>query len=269
MKSDLFEDFVANMFPEEHFTLIHKNTRKDIFSSDLQKSENSAKPDFQFACKKTGESFWVECKYRTNTLDNGSIHWCEEHQLNRYKKKRTESDNKTYIMMGLGGIPNHPDKIYCLDLDKIAYNTIYKSSYERFEIYVPYFQSLNHLRQITMDYAQQSKKDNLNTYHTQDQKSVRTESRNDYIKNLEDMIDKQEKELKSKNEEIKAVKKSAAEAKHITNCIALSAIILLVITIIGYVIIRHVVFLSMMSTIVAAGIISFLLFCISAMGSDK
>ena len=125
-KGDLFEDFVQNIFPEESFNIVHKTMNTG--DCDGRGSEDCIRPDFQFRDLKTKEAFNVECKFRSDTWEDGSLQWCEYYQLKRYKKIREEDNLKTYIMIGLGGKPHDPERLFCLDLDETKYNKLFKSS---------------------------------------------------------------------------------------------------------------------------------------------
>jgi len=113
------------MFPEEFFNLIESTVSKS--NLDGRGTESCRNPDYHFRDKKTKEGFWVECKFRSNTFDDGTLQWCEYYQLKRYKEVMEISGEKTYIMIGLGGKPQNPEKIFCIDLKKNPYNKLFKS----------------------------------------------------------------------------------------------------------------------------------------------
>lgn len=142
-KGDLFEQYVYRRFFKENFTVVCSTPSKDDL--DGMGSEACRNPDYQFRCKQTKEPFWVECKYRSDTFEDGTIQWCEKWQLKRYKEIREETGIRTYIIIGLGGSASNPERIFCLDLDTTKYNKLFRSSYEPYEIEVSTFKSLEHL----------------------------------------------------------------------------------------------------------------------------
>jgi len=52
-----------------------------------------------------------------------------DNQLRNYKKTMYESRNPVFIMIGLGGTVQNPEKIFCLNLDRINFTTLYYGTY--------------------------------------------------------------------------------------------------------------------------------------------
>lgn len=142
-KGDLFEEFILKMFPAEAFNIIDCTHSKDDL--DGRGTESCKNPDYHLRDIKTKKPFWIECKFRSSTFENGTLQWCEYYQLKRYLDVIKKTEEKVYIIIGLGGKPQCPEKIFCIDLEKIPYNKLFRSAYEPCEIEVQFFKSLNHL----------------------------------------------------------------------------------------------------------------------------
>lgn len=83
---EAFEKYLQTYtFPKSHYQLIYRT------SSYNDNKENyalaSKLPDFKFACKATGEMFYVEAKFRSgNYWENDKLKWTYPAQLDRYKQ---------------------------------------------------------------------------------------------------------------------------------------------------------------------------------------
>ncbi len=122
-----FEDYVIGMFDPEKFELIHRTPTNDDTNGKFVHS--MVYPDLRFREIATGRKFWVEVKFRAHTEDRGVITWCNDNQLRNYKKTMYESRNPVFIMVGLGGTVQNPEKIFCLNLDRINFTTLYYGTY--------------------------------------------------------------------------------------------------------------------------------------------
>lgn len=120
-KGCTFETYATSLFPEEMFTLVDVTPhRQDLNGRWVESKLN---PDFKIRYKPDGPTFWVECKYRSK-LYNGMLRWSDYQQHERYKKfQRDRTDEKMYVLIGLGGQPENPEAIYLIPLDDIpSYN---------------------------------------------------------------------------------------------------------------------------------------------------
>ena len=122
-----FEDYVRGMFPEERFDLLHRTPTHEETGGKYVKSMGY--PDLRFREKGTGRRFWVEVKYRSHADSDGSIVWCTEAQLSRYKHTMHGTGEKVFVIMGVGGTTSDPDKVYCLDLDLLNFTKLFYSTY--------------------------------------------------------------------------------------------------------------------------------------------
>tara|TARA_Y100001970_G_C13652630_1_gene564349 strand:- start:46 stop:546 length:501 start_codon:yes stop_codon:yes gene_type:complete len=122
-KGEAFEQYVRDcIFPKEKFIKLSQthsyNTDKDDYT------ESSLEPDFELECKKSGKSFFIECKYRSNYYDN-AIEWCKKYQLNRYKD--INRDIPVFIAIGVGNTPDEPYDLYVIPVKHIKYTNLFKA----------------------------------------------------------------------------------------------------------------------------------------------
>jgi len=136
-----FEDYIQ--------TLIFKNNKeRDYFALEYRTpdyydaksgiyAESNLEPDFRIRYNPTGDVFAVECKYRSDLSQNKQgkyvLSWSNPTQLRRYQKYQQERKIPIYVVIGLGGDPNNPEKVYCIPLSEIKYPQIYPSVLKRYE----------------------------------------------------------------------------------------------------------------------------------------
>jgi|GEM_PF-1129244 len=145
-----FEDYVKGMFPEDRFTLIHRTPTNDDTGGRYVHS--MIYPDLRFIDKATGRKFWVEVKYRSHAESDGSIVWCADNQLTNYKRTMYESRCKVFIIMGVGGTVQRPDKVYCLDLENINFTKLFYGTYKNHRIMFSKVESLKQLEYISSNH---------------------------------------------------------------------------------------------------------------------
>jgi hypothetical protein len=105
-----FEKYTANLFPKDKWVISEKFDR--IVESDMN-------PDFTFRHIATGKHLAVECKFRSYFLrgkygDDGM--WWKKVQGERYKKYGEVKNVPVYIILGLGGTPARPDRVFLCPL---------------------------------------------------------------------------------------------------------------------------------------------------------
>ena len=126
-EGDAFEAYVANkLFPEPYFDVIHATTRR----SDLagRKIVSATNPDLHLRDARTGDLFWVECKYRTDaSIKDRKLIICKNRsQFDRYKKFQEEHrSERVYIVVGFNGRENAPNDLYCIPLDDLEYSWLF------------------------------------------------------------------------------------------------------------------------------------------------
>ncbi|MBP2201373.1 hypothetical protein J3E07_000785 [Methanococcus voltae] len=135
-KGKLFEKYVENiLFPKEYFDLLHKTPNYEQNNSRFV--ESSLKPDFMFRNKKTGEEFYVECKFR-NELYGSMYKWAKsKDQMDRYRAIEMKENKRVFIAMGLSGTPEAPEYVFLTPLKDIKYISLYPTVYESYEVEQP------------------------------------------------------------------------------------------------------------------------------------
>lgn len=132
-KGEEFEDFVENnIFPEEKYVLVYKT--RSYEDNKNRYAEDTRKPDFKFRCKKSGQEFYVEAKYRSNFSKNAKMKIISFGQFRRFQEYQEKDKLPIYIIVGYKGKPNNPEKLSFIPLDELKENEVYPSVLRNFEI---------------------------------------------------------------------------------------------------------------------------------------
>lgn len=86
----------------------------------------------RYSHKNRNEKFCIECKYRSSLYED-KLHWSNPSQLERYKKYARDSRLPFFVVIGLGGHPLEPERMFCIPLEEAKYPALYPSVFERFE----------------------------------------------------------------------------------------------------------------------------------------
>ena len=131
-KGDAFETYVVNLFSEEYFKI--SEWTSDISRKHNRFVESDCNPDLvmRYNYKNIDERFCIECKFRSN-LYKGKLSWSNHSQIERYKNYANEKDLPVFIVIGLGGYPDNPDRMFCIPLEEAKYPALYPSVFEKFE----------------------------------------------------------------------------------------------------------------------------------------
>ncbi|MBQ9394561.1 MAG: hypothetical protein IJU23_03460, partial [Proteobacteria bacterium] len=121
-KGFAFEKFIDAHFPNKYFKRLE--WRSDIKDGSGRLSESSKYPDLEYEIRKSGVRFAVECKWRHNFLKKDSdliIWWAhDEKQINNYVQYGKWQNIDVVVIIGVGGTPDNPDKVYSIPLSKIS-----------------------------------------------------------------------------------------------------------------------------------------------------
>jgi hypothetical protein len=112
-----FEKFVVSLFDNEYFNLLEWRSVKfhdGVFPLSCQF------PDLEFFFQSTSKilHFAIECKWRQGFYKN-TVNWTKESQLETYRQFETISQIPVFVMLGIGGVPNKPNEVYCIPLKEI------------------------------------------------------------------------------------------------------------------------------------------------------
>ena len=114
-----FEKYVLSLFPKDKWEI--EDYTKDTIKGVDRKINSSVNPDFTMKYKKTGDCFGIECKYRSylygiNNNPNKGFSIKQRH-LNNYKEFNKKSGCEVYLILGVGGSPSKPEKMFKVHLD--------------------------------------------------------------------------------------------------------------------------------------------------------
>ncbi len=129
-----FEDTVISMFDPELFELIHRTPRYDETHGRYVRGMEL--PDLRFREKSTGRKFWIECKYRAHYGEKWTIEWCNPNQLRNYKKTMYRTHEPVLVIIGVGGTIKEPEHLYCLDLNRLNFTTLFYGTYKNNRLFL-------------------------------------------------------------------------------------------------------------------------------------
>ena len=115
-KGNAFEKFIVQKFDQNYFQLLEWQGDK-IVNGIYPKS--TMHPDLLVRLKgKEEASFAVECKWRQNYF-KGGIEFASADQVKRYKTFMLEKKIPVFIVVGLGGNAEAPEKVFVIPLEKV------------------------------------------------------------------------------------------------------------------------------------------------------
>ena len=119
----LFKGYTQRLFKPSDFGLLH----------DTTKIESETNPDFQFWHKRSGHSFCVDCKFRTD-YDDDDLNWFRPDQIKCYKQFLEKIwPEKVFVVIGFGGRPLKPSIMFCMPLDDIESLNTFPKVLEKYE----------------------------------------------------------------------------------------------------------------------------------------
>ncbi|MEA1985751.1 MAG: hypothetical protein U9N13_08910 [Euryarchaeota archaeon] len=131
-KGDDFEKYVVDLFDEHYFSVVEWTS--DISRKHDRVVESDTNPDLlmRYSHKDRNERFCIECKFRSNLYQN-KLHWSKPYQLKRYRNYARESNLPFFVVIGLGGYPSDPERLFCIPIEEAKYPALYPSGFEKFE----------------------------------------------------------------------------------------------------------------------------------------
>jgi len=129
-KGKRFEVFVLDHFEEKYFHIIEVT---HSYREGERYIESLNNPDFvlEYRHKNKKERFAVECKYRSN-LYKRMLKWSYPDQLKRYQQFEKDRNIPVFIVIGLGGIDDDPERMFVVPLKEAKYPALYPSVYEKY-----------------------------------------------------------------------------------------------------------------------------------------
>ncbi|MBE6518323.1 MAG: hypothetical protein E7Z70_02110 [Thermoplasmata archaeon] len=137
-----FEDYCTTLFPENFFNIVHYTTGK---ARTGRLVEDCILPDLLLRSLDNNKKFWIECKYRTHLDEKGNTSIATKNQINRYMKAQRKEHAPVYILLGIGGTPTNPERLFLYDLKRFQYEQIYYCVLKQAELHQRGFISINEL----------------------------------------------------------------------------------------------------------------------------
>lgn len=133
-KGDAFENYVVSKFDRKFFRL--KDMRSDKGSNGFYPESNKY-PDLVLEYKPSTFSFAVECKWRADWWKRGdgeeSIDWAGgDKKIQNYNEYAEKNNIPVFVVIGLGGEPDKPEKLFVAPLNALKYRYAKKSYLEKF-----------------------------------------------------------------------------------------------------------------------------------------
>ena len=112
-----FEIYASRLFPASNWVIADRT--KDTSKKFGRLVESDMHPDFVFRYIVTGKKLAVECKFRSYFIlgkygDKGI--WWKKEQGERYKKYGEVANVPVYVLLGLGGTPSNPNRVFLCPL---------------------------------------------------------------------------------------------------------------------------------------------------------
>ena len=130
-KGVAFERHVIGLFNQSYFAL-HDWTRDLSGKTDGYVIESDANPDVVMRYKPKDTQIAIECKFRSS-LYRGMLKWTTQKKLLGYRAYMKQTGIATFIVVGLGGSPSAPQRMFCVPLTEAEYPQWYSSTFEKFE----------------------------------------------------------------------------------------------------------------------------------------
>ena len=127
-----FEKYIVQLFDRKQYKI--KEWAGDKYVDGLY-AETTLQPDIIFELKMHGEpiAFAVECKWRKQIPETGSLEFASQAQIDRYKNFERTKRIPVFIAIGLGGKASLPENIYVIPLNDIKLNYIYMDKLNTFK----------------------------------------------------------------------------------------------------------------------------------------
>ena len=135
-----FEKFVIHLFDEKEWII--EDWTRDMSRTAGRLVRSDLKPDIIVTHRNTGRQFAIECKYRSNfvegRLESGRIDfgiwWANRRQIENYRKFHEEFNIPVFILIGIGGRPTNPEKMFLIPFRAMMrYEFTLRRYLERFE----------------------------------------------------------------------------------------------------------------------------------------
>ena len=143
---DEFERYVVSLFVRSNNRCKRAYFSIEYWTQDINRKRgeignieiiSDLYPDL-ILCYNGKEYFAVECKYRNQFFFSKESHgkvikWSYPAQMDRYQQFQKMKNIPVFIVIGVGGTPSCPMKMYCLPLNDAKYPELYEFFLEKYE----------------------------------------------------------------------------------------------------------------------------------------
>ena len=129
IKGSRFEGYVEDLFRKNK----EWKVERDNSYRKLRKGwvESYSNPDFVFIHRRTNQKIAVECKYKEKEYER--VFWAYEDQIEHYQNFSTKEKMPVFAVIGIGGRPRNPRRLFLVPLHLIKYPDIKLDYLEKFE----------------------------------------------------------------------------------------------------------------------------------------
>ena len=144
---EIFEERCSCLFPKEYFDLID-------FNPSISGRFKAPRPEFKWRCKSTGEEFYVECKFISNTVCPQLTIYLGKYGQDAFEWHRNmaKEETKVFVIIGNGNHSYEPFRIYCINLEKVDRNEKPRIFFDNRAVKQRYFKSIDDLVKISLTY---------------------------------------------------------------------------------------------------------------------
>ena len=129
-KGHQFEIFVTSLFNKTKFNILNgphhynERNRRDLTEEDFA-------TDLKIRHKETDIEFYIQCKYISEI--NEDLKWTTPKKLRKYRKFDRSSESEFFIIVGVGGIANNPERLFFGHISEFHHSNMWSSTYEDLE----------------------------------------------------------------------------------------------------------------------------------------
>ncbi|NJD78738.1 MAG: hypothetical protein FIB08_16875 [Candidatus Methanoperedens sp.] len=127
-----FEKYVVDLINKSTYFSIVDWTRDLSDKHSGVEVESDHGPDLIVRHKITNDKIAIECKFRSN-LYGDKLAWTVPDKLEEYNHYSRENKIPMFVVIGLGGQPTSPGRMFCIPLWEAKYPELYPSVFERYE----------------------------------------------------------------------------------------------------------------------------------------
>lgn len=125
-----FEKYVVDLFDPSYFSLF--DCSRDNSKNFNRKVESDQNPDLTIRYIPTNELFSIECKFRSNSPDD-KVSWARDDQIKNYLSYAIKNKRPVFVVIGLGGSPDNPNRMFCIPIVEAKYPELFISMLRKYE----------------------------------------------------------------------------------------------------------------------------------------